>query len=90
MLKISRNTKSLIRPGKDGVEVGSDNRARRDGNKLDRSEINGVEVDSGEFGDNKIRKEIEKTFKFKNLFKSTKLSKSKEIVRSDFLPPKLG
>ena len=34
-----------------GVRVGNDSRARRDGIELDKSEINGGEVDCSEIGD---------------------------------------
>ena len=51
------------------------------------SEINNNKVDSGEAGDNEIRKKGQKTSKSKNLFKSKKLSKSKKMVESDFFTP---
>ena len=72
-------------PRKDGVRVGSDGRAGRDGSKLDKkkiddNEVNGNEVDD-EFDD-------EGGTKVQKLSRSKNLSKSKKTVRSlDFLTP---
>ena len=88
MLKTSENIESAIRLREDIVEVSDNNRARRDkskrdGNKIDNNEVSDCEVDD------EVGKKGQETFKFKNLFKSRKLSKSKETVRSsDFLTPK--
>ena len=54
MLKTS-NTEST-KPKKSGVGVGGDSRAKRDGNKIDRSRINDVEVNGDKVGDDKVEK----------------------------------
>ena len=79
MLKTSRSTESLTQLGKDGVGVGSNNRTGRDRSKLYKSKIDNSEVDCSEIGDNEVGKKVQKLFKFKNL------SKSKKMVRLDFL-----
>ena len=85
----------MIQSGKGGVGVDGDSIARRDGSKLNENEIDsvevdsvevdgveidGIEVDGGEVGDDEGGKKVQKTFKSKNVFKSIKLSKSKEMV----------
>ena len=82
MLKISGSIESVTQPGKGVVGVGDNNKARRDGSKLDRSELDGNKVDGGEIEDDKIRKRVQKTFKSKNLFKS-----KKTVGSLDFLIP---
>ena len=77
ILKTSRSTKSLTRPGKSKVRDGGDSRTRHDGSEIDRSE-----VDGGKGGDNKFGKKAQKLSKFKNL------SKSKKTVRLDFFTPR--
>ena len=49
---------------------------------MDGSELNGSEIDGGEVGDDEVGKKVQKLSKSKNL------SKSKKMVRSDFLTPK--
>ena len=65
ILKTSKSTKSKIRPGKGGVEIDNSKAGRKE-KKLDRSELYGSEVDSGEVGDNEVVK------KGQNLSKSKK------------------
>ena len=74
----------MTRPRKSGVGVGIDSRARCDARyKFDKKETSNNEVDD-EIND-EVGKKGQKMSKSKNLFK--KLSKSKEMVRSDFLTP---
>ena len=80
MLKISGSTESLTQPEKGVIGVEGDNRARRDGNKLNRSEIDNGKVVGSEV-DNEVEKKGQKTSK------SKKLSKSKKTVESDFFTP---
>ena len=47
---------------KGGVRIDSDSKTRRD-----RSEIDGVELDSAEVKDDEVGKKVQKTFKSKNL-----------------------
>ena len=54
MLKTS-STKSA-KPKKGGTGVGSFSKAGRDGNELDRSEMDDVEVNGGKVGNDKIGK----------------------------------
>ena len=61
-------------PRKGGVGVDGDSRARRDRSELDRDEIN-----SGEVGDDKVRKKVQ------NLSKSKKSSKFKKTIGLNFL-----
>ena len=77
MLKTLSTKSAKLRKGK--ARVGGDSRAKRDGNKLDRSEIDDIEVDGNKVGEDEVRKKGRKMSKFKNL------SKSKKTVRSDFL-----
>ena len=65
-------TKSKIRPGKYGVGVGG-SKAGCGGSKLDGSELDGGKVDSNEVEGNEVGKKIQN------------LSKSKKIVKLDFL-----
>ena len=75
MLKIS-STKSA-EPKKSGVRVGGDNRARHDSRcKLEKSEISNNEYNDEV--DDEVKKKGQKMSKFKNLFKSKELSKSKK------------
>ena len=60
-------------PGKGGVGVDGDSRARRGGSEVDGSEIDDVEVDGGEVEVDEVGKKGQKT------------SKSKKTVKSDFL-----
>ena len=69
----------ISRAQKDVVIVDSDSSAGRKENKLDKSEIDSDEIDNGEVGDNEIGKKVQKTSKFKNLFKSEK------TIELDFL-----
>ena len=65
------------------VGVGGNSKAGRNGRyKLDGGEIGDNEVDDKV--DDEVGKKSQKTFKFKNLFKSKKSSKSKKTVESDF------
>ena len=94
MLKTSRSTELTTQPGEGVIGVNSDNKARRNGSKLnrsefDRSEIHDVKVDSGKI-DNEIRKKGQKMSKFKNLLKSKKLSKSKKTLESNFFTSGAG
>lgn len=52
ILKISKNTKFTTQPKKGEVEVGSDDKARRDG----RCKLGGNEVDDGESKDDEVGK----------------------------------
>ena len=79
MLKTSKSTESIIQPGKDGVGVSSNSRARRNQNELG---IGDNEVDGNEFRDNEFGKKVQKLSKSKNLFKS------KKIVGSEFFIPR--
>ena len=82
MLKTSGSTKFSTQPGKSEVEVSSNSKAECDGRcKLDRRETDENEVDNEV--DDEVGKKGQQISKSKNLFK--KLSKSKKIVRSDFL-----
>ena len=67
------------RNGWDGVS--SDSRAGRDGSKIDGSRMDDDEVDSGKVEVDEVGKKGPKTSKSKNL------SKSKKMVRLDFLTP---
>ena len=71
------STKST-KPNKGIVKVGGDNKAKREGIKLNKSEIGDGKLDRGKVGDNEVRNKSQKTFKSKNL------SKSKKIVELDF------
>ena len=84
MLKTSKNTESMTWLRKGIVEIGSDSRVGYDKNELNISEIDDGEVDGNKVND-KIGKKRQKTSKFKNFFKSKKLSKSKKTLGSDFL-----
>ena len=55
LLKTSGSIESKTRPGEGRVGVGG-SRARREGNKLDKSKLHNDEVDGGEVGDNKVVK----------------------------------
>ena len=68
---------SRAKKGKTGVD--SNSQAERNGNGLDRSEIDDVEVDGNEIEDDEVGKKGQKISKSKNL------SKFKMTVRSDFL-----
>ena len=82
MLKISKNTKSMIQPEENGVRVGGDSRAGRDDRyEFSKSELDGSEVDGNEVRDDEVEKKDQK------MFKSEKLSKYKKTIRSDFLTP---
>ena len=69
----------MTQPREGRVGVDGDNKARRDGNKLNRSEIDSGEVDGDKVGDDKVGKKVQKMSKFKNM------SKFKKIVELDFL-----
>ena len=84
ILKIEGSYESLTWPGKGRVEVGDNNKAGRDGSKLDENEIDNNEVDSGKIGDDEVGKKGQKTSKSKNLFKFKNLFKSKKTIGSDF------
>ena len=71
MLKTSKSTESIIRPGEGIVGVGGDSRAGCGRSKLDRSKLDGVEVDGGEVEVDEVEKKFQKRSKFKNLSKST-------------------
>ena len=75
MLKTLKSTESKKQPGEGRVGVGG-SRAKREGNKLDRSELHGGEVDGGEVEDDEVGKKVQKC---------QNLSKSKKAVGSDFL-----
>ena len=78
LLKTSKSTESITRPGEDKVGVGGSRRAEYNGSELDGNRIDGNKVDGGKVRDNEIEKKVQKLSKFKNL------SKSKKIVRLDF------
>ena len=81
ILKTSRSTEYLTRPGEGIVGVRGDSRAECDGSKLDGSEMDNDEVNGSEV-DNEVGKKVQKTSR------SKKLSKSKKTVRSsDYLTP---
>ena len=87
ILKTSGTTESTIQPREGIVEVGGDSKARRDGRKLERIEIDDNEVSGGKV-DDKVGKKGHKMSKSKNLFQSKKSSMSKKVVGfSDFLNP---
>ena len=65
------STKSAA-PRKGVVRVSGDNRAGRDGSKLDESEMEDVEVDGGEVGDDEVGKKGQNPSKSKNSSKSKK------------------
>ena len=81
MLKISRSIESTTRPNEGGVWVCGSSKAKRDGNKLDRSKINNSEMIEGEIRDDEVKKKVQKLSKSKNLLKS------KKTVGSDFFIP---
>ena len=82
MLKTLESTESKIRPGKSGVGVGGDNRARYSGSEIDENRKDNVEVDSSKVEVDEVEKKVQKLSKSKNLSKSKKTVKS-----SDFLIP---
>ena len=68
----------MTQPGKGVVGIGSDGKAKCNGSKLDRSEIDDGRFDVGEV-DNEIEKKGQKTSK------SKKASKSKKTLGLNFL-----
>ena len=52
-IKDFRGSKSLTQPKKGGVGVGDDNKAGRDGSVVDKSEVDGGEVE-----DHEVRKKV--------------------------------
>ena len=75
MLKTSGSTESKTRPGEGRIGVGGDSKAGRSRNVFDRIRIDDGEVDGSEDGDDEVGK------------KAQKLSKSKNLSKSDFLTP---
>ena len=76
-MKTLGSIESITQPREGKVGFGSNNRAGRDTRcKLSGSNINDIVV-----GDNKVGKKDQKMFKSKNL------SKSKKVIRLDFLTP---
>ena len=86
MLKTLGSTKSTIRSEEGVVGVCDNSRARHDGDKLDGSKLDGNKINDGEFDNNKVDDEIGK--KYQKTSKSKKLSKSKNILGSDFFTPR--
>ena len=82
MLKTARSIESKTWPGEGGVGVGVSSKTGCDGSKFDGSRINAVRVDSGKIKDNEVGKNVQKSSKSKNLFKSQK------TVGSDFFTSK--
>ena len=80
MLKTSKSIESKIQLGEGGVGVGG-SRGRHGGSKLDESRIDDDEVDGNEVGDDEVETKVQKSSKFKNLFKS------KKTVELDFVTP---
>ena len=70
MLKTLGNTEFTIWSGEGRVEVDGSSRARYNGNKLNKTKIDSIEVEN-----NKVRKKVQKP------------SKSKKMIRLDFLTP---
>ena len=69
-----------MEPKKSVSGIGGSSKAGRDGSK---SRINDGKVDGNEVEDNEIRKKVQKLFKSKNSFKS------KKIIGSNFLTPRV-
>ena len=72
MLKISESTESKRRPVENKLGVGGDSRAGRGKRRFDGSRIDDGEVDGGEIRHDEVGK------------KAQKLSKSKNLSKSDF------
>ena len=62
----------MTRPGKGGVRVGGDSKARHNRNELNRDEGDDNEVGDGEVEDDKVGMKGQKISKSKNLSKSKK------------------
>ena len=60
MLKTLGSTESKTRPGEGRVGVGGDSRAGHGGSEIDRSEIDDVEVESGEVVVDEVGKKVQK------------------------------
>ena len=83
MLNTLGNIESGTRLGRGRIGGGVDSRNGRAKSEIDnRKKIDGGEFDGGEVEDDKVGKKVQKTFKSKNL------SKSKNMIRIDFLTPR--
>ena len=73
ILKVLESIESISQPGEDRVKVGDNNRTKRNGRyKLGSSEVEGDEVNSGEFIYKEVGKKDQKITMSKTLSKSKK------------------
>ena len=68
-MKTSGSTESKTRSGEDGVGIGG-SKAGYSGSKIDKSELNGIEVNGSEV-DDEVGKKGQKTSKSKNIVESS-------------------